>query len=362
MIQEFPHFPQGKAAIFSAPGSPFKLINGEVPALSEGEILVKNLYTTICGSDVHTYCGHRKEPDNVVLGHEIVGDILWHHPSAQIKDLNGNSTNTGDRIVWSIFAAPPTSVPPHPDMPQKSAGLFKYGHAPAAGNDIFNGGLADYCILKSNTAFLKISKDIPLKVAATISCAHSTVAGALRIAGEIKDKRIIIFGAGLLGLSCSAMCREAGAKNVVLVDTDESRLKWHNSFGADEGMLFADIQSGTKQTEGDIIFDITGHPEAMKTGIDCLCLGGYAIWIGAVFPANAVQVDAEKIVRKLLTIRGLHNYNYQDFIAATSFVERFYQQYPFEQLVEKEFTLDDVEEAFGFAANQKPVRAGVKIS
>jgi alcohol dehydrogenase len=106
---------------------------------------------------------------------------------------------------------------------------------------------------------------------------------------------------------------------------------------------------------------MTGSPQAMKTGIDSLALGGTAIWIGAVFPAAAVQVDAQKIVRKLLQIRGLHNYNYEDFLNAAVFIENNYKKYPLEELVEKEYPLTDIEEAFAYASDVKPVRVGVRL-
>ncbi len=114
--------------------------------------------------------------------------------------------------------------------------------------------------------------------------------------------------------------------------------------------------------EADIVFDMTGSPAAMKMGIDSLALGGVAVWIGAVFPDKPVQIDAQKIVRKLLQIRGLHNYNYEDFLNATMFIENNYKKYPFEELVEKEYPLSEIEEAFVFASKNKPVRVGIKLT
>jgi alcohol dehydrogenase len=57
----------------------------------------------------------------------------------------------------------------------------------------------------------------------------------------------------------------------------------------------------------------------------------------------------------------MHNYNYQDFVKATAFIENNYRRYPFESLIEKEYHLDDIEEAFTFASINKPVRVGIKI-
>jgi putative phosphonate catabolism associated alcohol dehydrogenase len=364
--------PPGKAVLFNGQGHPFELITRSLRPLEPGEILVKVLYTTLCGSDIHTYCGRRIEPAQVVLGHEIAGDILAIEESHPGTDFRGEKIKAGDRITWSIFASAADVVPPRPDMPQKSANLFKYGHTLAVGNDVFNGGLADYCILRPNTALIKISPAIPLKVAATISCAHSTTMGALRMAGEVSGKKVIVYGLGLLGLSCVAMCKEAGASWIGVVDNNPDRLAWGVRFGADvvRGTDALQEEGALKQTdaeqpswpEADIVFDMTGDPVAMQQGLDALAVGGCAVWIGAVYPAKPVAVDAQKVVRKLLQIKGLHNYNYQDFVNATSFIEDNYTKYPFEELTEKEFGLEQIQEAFEFADRQKPVRVGIHIN
>lgn len=61
-----------------------------LPELQKGEILVKNKYTTLCGSDLHTFTGRRKEPSPIVLGHEIVGEIMELANNESLYDLNGN--------------------------------------------------------------------------------------------------------------------------------------------------------------------------------------------------------------------------------------------------------------------------------
>ncbi|MFT3704556.1 MAG: zinc-binding dehydrogenase [Agriterribacter sp.] len=361
MNQALVSFPPGRAVIFNGHGKPFEFVSHTLPLLKPGEILVKILYTTLCGSDIHTYCGRRQEPPHVVLGHEIAGEIMWISPEHNGTDINGTALNTGDLITWAIFQVPFGVSAPKEDMPQKSEGLFKYGHVLASGDEIFNGGLADYCIIKYNTAVIKLDKSVPLKVAATISCAHATIMGAVRVAGDIKEQRVVVFGAGLLGLSCVAMCKEAGASYVTIVDIDESRLKWGEKFGADYTFLL-DGADTKPWGDADIVFDMTGHPGAMKTGLETLAIGGRAIWIGAVYPDKPVEVDAQHIVRKILQIRGLHNYNYDDFVNAAAFITKHVGHYPFELLVEKEFSLNEIEEAFQFAHSAKPVRVGIKVN
>jgi alcohol dehydrogenase len=363
VIRELSTFPPGRAAIFSETGKPFQFLSKKLLPLRAGEVLVRVLYTTICGSDIHTYCGRRQEPPNVVLGHEIVGEILEISSSHLGVDMRSNPIATGDRVIWSIFSVPPGNTAPRADMPQKSSHLFKYGHALAIGDDIFNGGLAEYCVLRSETALIKISHRLPLKVAATISCAHATVMGAIRVAGEVSGKKVMVFGAGLLGLTCLAMCREAGAEWIGLMDQDQDRLAWGKKFSAD-GIFHEPDSNATTMNwpDVDIVFDMTGNPEVMKAGVDSLKTGGIAVWIGAVYPEKPVSVDGQQVVRKLLQIRGLHNYNYDDLFHATVFIENYYMKYPYEELIEKEFDLDEIEDAFVYACEHKPVRVGIRIT
>jgi alcohol dehydrogenase len=112
----------------------------------------------------------------------------------------------------------------------------------------------------------------------------------------------------------------------------------------------------------DIVFDMTGNPQVMETGVQSLRTGGIAVWIGAVYPEKPVLIDGQQVVRKLLQIRGLHNYNYDDLFHAAIFIENYYMKYPYEELIEKEYDLDEIEKAFKYAVDHKPVRVGIKVT
>ena len=79
--------------------------------------------------------------------------------------------------------------------------------------------------------------------------------------------------------------------------------------------------------------------------MDALGIGGTAVFIGAVFAQRPLSLNAERIVRNVHTIRGLHNYNTDDFIAAVAFLEANHARYPFHQLVHEGFSLEEVDAA-----------------
>lgn len=85
----------GHQILFDDSKQTFYTKESELPNVSEGEVLVKIIYTSLCGSDIHTYTGKRKEPSPIILGHEIVGEIISFGTSTPNFDLNGQLLQLG---------------------------------------------------------------------------------------------------------------------------------------------------------------------------------------------------------------------------------------------------------------------------
>ncbi|MCS4226464.1 zinc-binding dehydrogenase [Sphingobacterium sp. BIGb0165] len=349
--------------VFSGANTALVKVEQPIPELNAGEILVRIRYTTLCGSDLHTYCGLRNEPSPTILGHEIVGVVEDISPSHSGLDAQGNSLHIGDLITWTVFSSDPSTGVYQSETPQKNDKLYKYGHRQITEEDNLHGGLATHIILRPHTCLRILPKDISLAVAATINCAVATSAGALRLAGTITGKNIHIAGIGLLGLVSIAMCRELGAKNIIASDINPARLAMAKSFGASHTIDLSETEESTllQDISVDRFIDMSGSPEAMELGIETLALHGSAILVGAVFNQRKTGIDAEKAIRKMLTIKGLHNYNYTDFSNAVDFIIENWQKYPFTSLIEREFPLEEVNAAINYALTQKPIRAGLAI-
>ena len=357
-----------RAALFDSTGIPFRFESVPIPTPGPGEILVRNEYTTLCRSDLYTYLGKRTEKTPTILGHEIIGRIETLGPDAPVFDCRGAALRVGDRITWAIYASDPCSCMARAGIPQKAPDLFKYGHEQATATNHLHGGLAEHCLLRRHTPVARIDADIPLPVLALINCSFATVAGSLRLAGPIANRTVLITGAGMLGLVAAAMCRTAGARRILAADISAERLAASTPFGVTDTFLIgpgrpdlkSQVTAHSLEQPVTVAIDCSGVPETMESMLEVLGIGGTAVFVGAAFPQRPIQVDAEQVVRRLLTIRGLHNYNLDDFIAAVAFVEQHHHRFPFADLIQDRFTLDEVDAAFAHAASSGAHRVGIQ--
>lgn len=355
-------------AAFKAAGKPFLLQKVAIPPLGTKEILVQNEYTTLCRSDLNTFCGKRNEKVPTILGHEIVGRIAAFGQGAPQTDERGDTLQVGDRISWAIYASNPDSDLAKAGIPQKSADLFKYGHERISADSNLHGGLSEYTILRPNTPVVKIDAQVPLPVATIINCAVATVAGSLRLAGSLKGKKVLILGAGMLGIIACAMSQTQEAEQIVAADINPTRLEFSRAFGttwqvvADQEMALKVEKKFGSQNPFDLVLEFSGVASAMEQALSLLTIGGTAVWVGATYPQREVQINAETVVRNLLTIKGLHNYNTIDFVKAAAFIEQYHTSFPFENMIHDGFTLQEVNQAFEYGMSQNPFRVGLNIS
>ena len=320
------------------------------PAVQEGEVLVRVTCSTICGSDLHTFSGKRTEPTPTIPGHEYVGTVV--SVCGQVHDLDDRLIRTGDRITWSVMASCGDCDRCGHDMPQKCRRLFKYGHANLTDHP-FSGGFATHCLLRPGTAIVQVPSDLPDCVAAPASCATATVAAIMSQIPETADKRFLILGAGLLGLTATAMAHAGGASEVHLCDPHDERRRHGPAFGATECFRSA------PDLEYDAIIEVSGHPSAVVTALRAVATGGRIVLAGSVFPAGCVDLNPETVVRRLASIHGVHNYRPADLKTAVAFLTRHHTDYPFAELVAPSFPLADINQAVAFAQQHSPVRVAM---
>ena len=343
-----------KAAVFRQPGCELNLVDVAVPTVQPGELLVRVTCCTICGSDLHTFTGNRTSPAPSVLGHEIVG-VVESTGSDDLKDYSGRSLQPGTRVTWSVAASCGNCDRCESGLPQKCHSLFKYGHEEFTDRDELSGGLAEYCLIKPGTTVIALPGDADDRVFCPANCATATVAAAFRMAGDVNGDKVAIFGAGMLGLTASAFAASYGAKQVCVCDPFAGRRQLATDFGATQ------VTDRITTEDYDVAFELSGNSKAVADAINSVGIGGRVILVGSVSPSDPVAVDPERVVRRLLTIHGVHNYRPEDLATAVDFLIQHGETFPFATLVERSFPLMAVNDAFQYAIRERPVRVATRV-
>lgn len=352
-----------RAVLFHGPNRPLEAAQLPTPAPRGSEVLVRVTCCTLCSSDLHTHAGRRMVATPTVLGHEIVGRIEAFGPGAAQRDFRGAALAVGDRVSWSVAASCGDCFYCAEDLPQKCAALFKYGHQRVAPGHPFAGGLADYVLLVPGSAIFRVPATLTNALAASANCATATVAAVLRSAGALAGRSVLTFGAGMLGLTACAMARAHGATAVLVSDPDAERRARSLAFGATHAFAPEDLAGGVAEvTQGrgpDVTLELAGAASAVEAGLALTRIGGTLVLAGTVLPTPSVPLDPEAVVRRMLTIRGVHNYTPGDLATALDFLGGAGKAYPFAELVSRTFRLDEVEQAFAFAHGNPGGRVAV---
>lgn len=320
-------------------------------ALGHADALVAIELSTVCGSDVHTVAGHRTAHTPLVLGHESVGRIIALGEDG-VKAVDGAELRIGDRVVWSVTVSCGTCDRCAAGLTQKCRTLAKYGHERIEPRWELTGAFASHAHLRAGTAIVRVPEALPAAALAPASCATATAWAAVRrgSAGhELDGARVLVYGAGLVGLSAVAIAADAGAE-VTVVDPSATRRTFAERFGG------SPVSSAN--STADIVIEASGH--AVADAIAAADVGGTVVLVGSVFPADPIPVDAEDAVRRLLTITGVHNYTGGDLAAATGFLVGRGRAYPFAEAVGAVFPLEEVDAAIAAAsAPGAPLRVAV---
>jgi putative phosphonate catabolism associated alcohol dehydrogenase len=357
-----------KAAVYEAPNTPFVLKEFPVRPAKRNEVLVRVTMSTICRSDIHSYEGRRPNPCPGILGHEIIG-VIEELGEGIDKDMRGDRLMVGDRITWSeYFFDGQCYYRDVLDMPQKCHGVRKYGHDLAAEDPHFLGGFAEYCYILPGTWILKLPDELSDEEATPLNCGVATMASVTEAAEIALGDAVVIQGLGLLGLYGAAMAKARGARCVIGLDAVASRLDVAKKFGADHVIDIArvpaqavvdQVRTLCRPDGADAVIEVCGMPDVIPQGLQMLRTGGRYVLGGLVNPDAKVTIDANILLRRWITMRGIHNYHPRHLIQALDFVMANRTRFPFKDIVDAKFALKDLDAAFKKASERTVLRAAI---
>lgn len=290
-----------------------------LPEPGPGETLVEIDLATICGSDHHTVSGRRPGACPSVLGHEGVGRVV----------------GTDRRVVWGVTVSCGTCDRCRRGLSAKCRSVRKLGHEPYEAAWPLSGTYATHVLLPAGTAVEPVPDTLADEVAAPAGCATATVMAALERAGTLSGRRVLVIGAGMLGITAAAAAADGGAAEVVVSDIDPARLELARDFGAT-----STLSAGHPLPQVDVAMDFSGAATAVEAALVALDIGGSLVLVGSVSPGPAISVDPEAVVRGWRSVSGVHNYEPRHLEQAVAFLAA--SDRPWAELVEEPVGLDRV--------------------
>ncbi|MEV8213129.1 zinc-binding dehydrogenase [Leifsonia sp. NPDC077715] len=351
-------YPSATAMVWPGEGHAHEAVAVPGVRLAPGDVLVEVELATVCGSDLHTVQGRRLAQAPLVLGHEQVGRVIALGRGGA-KTTDGHRVTLGERVVWSVAVPCGRCVRCRRGLPQNCLSLQKYGHERMRRGWELSGGFATHTHILEGTPLVRVPDDIPAEVLAPASCSTASVAAALEAASQIvplDGALVLVAGAGMLGLTATAMATDAGARVVVSEPVPERRdaakafgavAVADPSAGADPALSLAAVlhKAGGRAAVPTVALELSGDPSAVRSLLAAVDVGGVLVLVGSVTPGPELAIAPEQLVRNLLTIRGVHNYAPRHLEQAVRFLADAWDRYPFAEQVGETFALADVDRA-----------------
>lgn len=287
-------------------GTAAQLVTGlEVRDPGPRDVIVRVVNAGVCHSDLSVVDGTIPWPSPVVLGHEgagvveAVGSAVTH-------------TKPGDHCVVATLAACglcENCLSGRPTQCRSTMGNlsqpFTLDGSPCnnfAGASVF----AERTVVR-DTQVVPISKDVPLSTACVIACGVVTGVGAVFNRANVQaGQTAAVFGCGGVGLNVLQALRARRASIIVAIDTDPGKEALARQFGAthffngrDEDIIdkvralaphSPDVLTGPFNAGGlNWVFDVVGHPNVTRTGMEMLTWGGNVVVLGV--PAPSVELS-----------------------------------------------------------------------
>lgn len=312
-------------------------IDAPVPSVGPNDVLIKIRKSAICGTDVHIYnwdeWSQRTVPVPLITGHEYVGEVV--ELGSEVTGFHVGDIVSGEGHITCGNCRNCRAGRRHLCPNTIGVGVQRQG------------SFAEYLALPAFNVF-PVPQHVPLSVAAIFDPLGNAVHTALTF--DVVGEDVLITGAGPIGIMAAAICRFVGARNVVITDINDERLKLAEQFGVDravnvatDGFNMPDVMAELGMTEGfDVALEMSGAPAAFSMMFDSVRNGGQVALLG--IPGKAMEIDWNTVIFKGLTVQGI--YGRQMFETWYKMSAMLKAGLDVSGVITHRFGIDDFEDAF----------------
>jgi len=326
-----------RRAIMISPGH-IKFKEAEKPLPGKEEVLLRIKKIGICGSDVHVW--HGKHPYTsypVIQGHEFSATV--EEVGKAVKNINIGAKVTATPQIVCGECGPCKRGDYNICNELKVEGF----QAPGVAQDFFVTDSKKVVVLPEAFSFEQGAMVEPASVAV-----H-----AVDKAGDVKNKNIIVFGAGTIGNLVGQVLKAKGAK-VLITDLSDYRLDIANKCGlkntsnAKKEKFIDAIKRIFGEEEFSIAFECVGVEQTISNAIENIQKGGKIVVVG-VFSEDP-RVNLGFVQDRELKLFGTLMYKYEDYEKSVSLIENGLIN--INPLITEHFKFEDYEKAYHYIDKQ----------
>lgn len=290
-----------QAAVLHETGGPFVIEPAEIDDLRDNEILVQNVATGICHTDIMVCDGHPGDKP-VILGHEGAGVVI--ETGKDVKNIQ-----PGDHVLMS-FQYCGECEPCRDGRPWRCVrmGELNFGYMRLDGSNAYlNSGVyghffgqssfATHSLVTENNC-IKVAPELSLETICPLGCGFQTGAGTvMNLMNVPKGSSIAVFGTGGVGIAAIMAARIVGAAYIIGIDVHQSRLDLARELGATHVIDGSreDVKSAISAITGkgvDFSMDLTSTPAISELAIEVLNPGG--VFANVSRPGDAGELPEGK--------------------------------------------------------------------
>jgi len=304
-----------KAIVIHGPKD-LRLEEREPEQAGSGQITVAIETGGICGSDLHYYqhggFGQVVLREPMVLGHEIAGRIV--HLGEGVDDFI-----VGERVAISPSRPCGRCIYCQQGLQNHCENMRFYGSAMPFPH--IQGAFQQILVVESWQCH-KIKEGVKIEEAAFAE-PFSVALHAVKRAGSLLDKRVLVTGCGTIGALIVIAARIHGAREIIVTDVHDHALSIATKIGADRAInVSADPQAlesyrGGKGTM-DVHFEASGSVQAMVDGLALLRPRGIMLQVGL---GGDVALPLNLIVAKEIEMRGSFRFH-EEFGLAVDLINK----------------------------------------
>ena len=346
-----------KAAVLYEANTPLAIEELDLAEPEEGEVLIKVSAAGVCHSDYHIMKGEWSFPMPAVLGHEGAGVV--ERVGSGVKNLK-----PGDHIILNF--RPNCGWCPHCVRGQPV--LCNGSETPRS--EMFSGGtrhrkngepvyhfartacFSEYAVVQESGA-VPIRKDMPLDKAALIGCSVMTGVGAVINTASVEPgSKVVVIGAGGVGLNCVQGAALAGADQIIAVDVKQNKLDYAREFGATDVINASNqdpVEAIHELTKGgaDYAFEALGRPETIRQCYEGVRPGGMAVVVGMAPEEDDVAINALSLPRNEKILMGSYYGSARPWIDLPRLVDLYMsKRLQVDELVSRSYPLDEINVAY----------------